>query len=114
MLEEALTCSSAGDLGIQITPIRIVLLYQSNLPRPRPFLQPFLTVDRRFNVLKAFEINQTIHVIILGEAFGRTGFMFVHAPNEVVRHADVKRATNAASKDVDVEAARTHLPPLGY
>src|SRR5580700_93353 len=40
--------------------------------------------------------------------------MFGDTADEVIGHADVKRAPNAAGKDVDVEAACRHLASLEY
>src|SRR5665647_490598 len=112
--ENANPSSSPSDLRIKIDPVRIVFFYQRNLPRPRPFLQPLLTMDGSFDVFEAFEIDQPVHVIFLGEAFGGARFVLVRPANEVVGYADVKRAADATDKDVDVEGAGSHPPSLGY
>src|SRR6185312_10837483 len=40
--------------------------------------------------------------------------MLGDAADKVVGYADVERAADTARKDVDVVAACSHLPPLGY
>src|SRR4030088_3371052 len=40
--------------------------------------------------------------------------MLGHATNEIVGHADVKRASDAIGEYIDVEAAWSHRPALGY
>ncbi len=55
-------------------------------------------MDSLLNLVEALEIDQPIHIVTFGEAFGSTRFVLVHATNEVVGHANVKRATEAVSK----------------
>jgi len=49
---------------------------------PRPFLEPLLTVNGRFNIVKALEVDQAVHVVTLGDAFSGTRFVLVHPPNK--------------------------------
>jgi hypothetical protein len=105
---------SLSDLGIEVDPIWIIFFDQCNLPDPRPFLQSLFALKGRLDFVETFEIHQPIHVIILGEAFGSTRLMLVHATNEIVGYADVKRASDAACEYVDVIAARSHPASLEY
>src|SRR6266849_10691357 len=71
-------------------------------------------MDSLFNVVEAFEINQPMHIVTFGKAFGRIRFVLIHATNEVVGHADVKRTSDAISKYVNVVTACSHQPSLEY
>ena len=55
--------------------------------------------------LKVYETGDTI---FRGEAAGELFAMLKHATPEVAGNADIKRATDAAGKDVDVAGALGH------
>jgi hypothetical protein len=67
---------------------------QCNLPFARPFLQPLFAMNGVFDVVEAFEINESVDAISLGEAVGRLRFVLGNAPDKIVCHANVKRAAN--------------------
>jgi len=71
-------------------------------------------LDGLFNVVEAFEINQPMHIVSFGEAFGSIRFVLENATNEVVGHADVMRTFDAICKYVNVKAACSHRPSLEY
>jgi len=66
------------------------------------------------NLVKAFEINQPIYIVTVGEAFGRFQSMFGHTTNKVVGYANVQRATDAIGKYVNVVGTCSHQPSLEY
>jgi hypothetical protein len=104
----------ARDLRVEICPVGIVFLDQRYLPGARPFLESLLALDRILDLIEGFEINQPGHLMLLGETLGDLQLMLCNAADEVIGHTDVKRATDAAGENVDVIAACTHQPPLGY
>jgi hypothetical protein len=106
--------SSACYARIKIVPIGIKIFDQSNFPSSIPLLQSFLANYRILTVIELLEIDQFMNAISLREAFHKFETMLTDAAHEVIRHTDVKRAADAAGEDVDVVAAYSQLPPLGY
>jgi hypothetical protein len=98
---------------IKIVPIGIKLFDQSNFPSSIPLLQSFLANYRILNVIELLEIDQFMNAIPLREAFHKFETMLTDAAHEVIRHADVKRAADAASKDVDVVTAYSQFTASG-
>src|SRR6478735_4933851 len=60
------------------------------------------------------QTSRVTYLVALGETLGDLELMFGDAADQVIRHADVERAADAAGQNVDVEAARSHLPPREY
>ena len=96
--------SNACYTQIQIIPIWIELFNQPNFPGSIPFFQSLLAPDRVFSIIELFEINESSDLVSLRKAFRQFQAMLGHATDKVVSHADVKRTSDAAGKDVDVEA----------
>jgi len=88
--------SSACYARIKIVPIGIKLLDQSNFPGSIPLLQSFLANNRILNVIELFEIDQLMNAISLREAFRKFETMLTDAADQIICHADVERATDAA------------------
>src|ERR1700744_712727 len=110
---ERLKSGRSCNLRIKIILVRIVLLDQRNLPGACPFLEALLLMDGFFNSVEAFEINQPGNIVLLGKAFGELQFVLGNAADQIVSHADIERATNAAGENVNVEAAWLHLSRSG-
>src|SRR5581483_5034318 len=111
------TILRARDRWIKVIPVRIMLFDQPNFPCPIPLLQPFLTLDRILGIIELLEVDEFHNVIPLGEALDDLRFVLEDVSDDVIRHANVERATNVAGQDVqdvDVVMACSQLPPLGY
>src|SRR5690348_7184983 len=106
--------SATDNFRIKIIPIRVVLFNQSNLPSSFPFLQSLLPLDRILGIVELLEIDQPRDVVFLCEAFDQLRLVLRDAPDQIVGDTDVQRAADAASENVDVEAACAHLRPLEY
>jgi len=87
-----------------VVPIGIEFFDQSDLPGSIPLLQPFLATDCIFNVVELLEIDQLVDAISLREAFHQFEAMLGDATDQIICHAYVERAADAAGEDVDVEA----------
>ena len=105
---------NAGDARIQVVPIGIEFFDQTDLPSSIILFQLLLASDRIFCILELFEINQHVDVVFLGKVLGQFQLMLGDAADEVVGHADVERAADAAGEDVDVEASWLYLEALEY
>ena len=64
--------SGNRDRGIEVVPIRILLLDQLDLPRPIPSLQLLLAPDRNLDIAEAFIMDEPVHTVFFGEAFWPT------------------------------------------
>jgi hypothetical protein len=105
----------AGEPGyarIQIVPIGILLLNQSDISGPIPLLQPRFALDRFFEVIELFELHEPRNLVFLRKALCQLQPMLADAADEVIGHTNVKRPSDSAGKDVDVEAVCSHRPPL--
>jgi hypothetical protein len=89
----------------QITPFRIALFYQVQLPLPFVFLQPRFAIDGRVYVFENLIIDQGVNAILLGEPPHHSFFVFPNTPREAVGDADIERAVARAGEDIDVIAS---------
>src|ERR1700733_3054233 len=104
--------SDAGYSWIKVIPIGIEFFNQADFPGSIPLFQSPLAFDGVFDIVKLFEIDQPVDLVFFCKAFHRFQAMLRHAANEIVGYADVKRAADAISKYVDVEAACLHRSAL--
>ena len=86
----------------QIVPLRVGFSNQCPLLFLAPALDLFLAGDRIFDVLEFFVVDQFLGFVLLREAWQRAAFVLVHAPIDVVGHADIGD-TGWVGHDVDVE-----------
>jgi hypothetical protein len=98
----------AGNVRIQIFPIRIEFLDQSDFPSPIPFFYSLFTLDRILGIIELFEVNQLCDIVSLGKAWSRSRLVFEDAPDQIVSYAYIERPADAASEDIDVVAASPH------
>jgi hypothetical protein len=77
-------------------------------------LKPLLSLDRMFDLVEHLKVNQPAHVVSFGETLCNFQLVLGDTTDEIICHADVKRAADPAGENVNVEAARSHLPPLEY
>ena len=96
--------SNAGYTRIQIVPIGVELLNQSDFSGSIVLLQSFFSLNRVFSIIELFEIDQPVDLIFLREAFHQFQAMFGDATSEIIGHADVERASDSAGQNVYVEA----------
>ena len=55
-------------------------------------LHVVLALDRKLDILVLFEVDQPFQSVSFREAWNRSRSMFMHASDEIVCHANVKRA----------------------
>src|SRR5438552_10834395 len=91
------TCSKGRP---KIVPVLIFLFDQFNFPLPPPSLKTLLSRYRFKDVVEDFKIHQCVDPIFRGEAADEVVAMFVDSTNEIIRHADVERASRPTCKDV--------------
>jgi hypothetical protein len=66
-------------------------------------LDILLSLDRKGSGVVSFEIDEELYAVPSREARCQTLSMFIDAPHQIVRHADVKRSAWLACKDIDPE-----------
>ena len=94
---------------IQILPLRIELLDQPDLPRPAPAFDRLLPLDRRYDLLMALEVDQSLQPVSLSKAGNRPYPVLINPPKDVRRDADVKRPVRSVRHDIDVTAFMPHI-----
>ncbi len=73
----------------QVIPLRVLFLNQFYLPRPIPFLQLLFPQDRLFHAGVQFVIDQRMHAVLLGEAFGHVILVLPYPLDQIAGDADV-------------------------
>ncbi len=81
--------------------MRILSLYQVDLPIAVPVFQLLLTFDRIRHILKHLITNESICRIARAKAFDRFRAMLKYPPFNVRCHPDVERAAWLAGQEVD-------------
>ena len=102
--------SQLHNLAITVSPGRVALLDQFDLPRALPFLDPLLPCNRADHRLVNLEPDQPGHSVALGETFDDTIPVLPHARHEVRRAPGVPWAISRACQNVDTRLL--HLGPL--
>src|SRR5262249_35028249 len=80
---------SSCNLSEEITPLRIGLLDQGNLPRATPFLHLLLAGDGGFGVLVHFVVDKAIAAVPRREAWHGLHLVLRGAACEVAGDADI-------------------------
>jgi hypothetical protein len=93
----------------EIFPIRICGDNRSDLPRARPMFDIVLALDGISNIIKFFEIDESLQSMALGKAFDESGAMFEYPPDEIVRHADIQDAVGAIGQNVNIPTCHTGI-----
>jgi hypothetical protein len=75
----------------QVSPPWILFFDQRKLFRSRYALKLFFSGNRRVCVVRLLKINQLIDSVALRETIKCTALVLIHAPFEIIRHADVER-----------------------
>jgi hypothetical protein len=86
---------------VEITPVRILLFYQSELPGSIPFLKLLLTKDRVIHVVVEFEIHQSVDAVFLSESLCHIVSVLPDPGGKIAGDGDVQRSIAVTSKYVD-------------
>src|SRR6185437_4197375 len=105
---------NASDARVQVVPIGIEFFNESSFPGSIIFLQLLFTSDRVFRVIKLFVIDRPVDTVSLGKSLRYFQLVLANAPDQIVGHANVQRAADAAGENVDVEAPWLHSNALEY
>ncbi len=108
LLTQRPSSQPADKIRIQITPIRIDVLDQPQLPCPRPVFQGFLSRNGRCHGLVRLEPDQPMHAIAAGEACDEIVAVLPCTTRKIRGHTDVQRAVAATCEHVDAGFADTH------
>ena len=94
--------------------MRITEFNQRDFLRAAPTLQLLLAVDCLGNFIERFKIEQPLNVVFFGEAFESMKFVLEDPLAEIVGHADVKRAGQAAHdvNGIELSLARHRALPM--
>jgi hypothetical protein len=95
--------SLPGDFAVQIVPIRIRFLDQSNLPCATPLLDLLLTRYRRLGAVVLLKPYQRFDAVVHGETGYATFLVLPHALDKIRRGANIQRAIPPTREDVDLE-----------
>src|SRR5207302_412145 len=98
--DEILQCK----IDVEVTPVGIVLLDQSDLPIAPPLLDLFLACDGRYRVIIALEPDEPIDTVSGAESSQQLVFMLVHPTDQIIGHAQIQRPVSPARKQIDVVA----------
>jgi hypothetical protein len=105
---------SPGNTRIKIVPIGIEFLNHSYFPISIPPLQPLLSLDRIFYIIKLLEVDESMNFVLLRKTLNELQPVLADATGKIIGHSNIERAPNPARKNVNVEAAHTHHSPLEY
>ena len=86
---------------VEIPPVRVLLLNQSDLPIPSPLFDCLLTGNCVGRIVISFEPHQPVDGVPSGRARNCARFVLVHATHKSVRNAKIERSP-AAGKVIDV------------
>src|ERR1700760_3571413 len=92
---------------IQILPLRVKPLNQTNLPRLAPALGRFPPLDRQSDFFMALEVNQPRQPVSLSKTSNHPFSMYIPPPPRIRRNANVKRAVRPVRHEVDITACHT-------
>jgi hypothetical protein len=85
----------------EVAPLRIFFEDETGLPRPRPMLDVFLSLNGSSNIVLTFEIDELVQPISLCESRHDARAMLAHSTNKIIGDANVKDAVGAVGHDVD-------------
>src|SRR5580704_15159745 len=86
----------------KIIPIRIVGDNLSNFPSSRPVFDIVFALNGLLNGFILFEIDESLQAVPLRKAFYRSGSVFKHAADDVVRNANINYAVWLVGQKIDV------------
>ena len=87
---------------IQIGPIRIRLLDQSNLPITAPFLEALLPRNRLVDSFMSFVPDKPGDVVAGGEARDDLGSVLTRSARKIVGHAQIEGAMATACEEINI------------
>jgi len=93
----------AGDVGVEVSPVGILLGDQVQLALAGAGLDLFFASDGRGSVGRLLEPDQLVNIVAGGEAWDRLCAVFVDTADEVVGDAGVESRMAAVGENVDVE-----------
>ena len=91
-------------LSVEVIPLRVALMDQPHLPRPRPMLDVFLSLNGSANVVMTFDENQPLQAMSLAKAFCNAVTMLLNPTRQIGGHANIKRAIGPVRHDVNPTA----------
>src|SRR5205085_9696009 len=98
--DEILQCKA----DVEVTPVGIVFLNQSDLPIAPPLLDLFFACDCRHRVIIALEPDEPIDAVSGGEASQQLVLMLVHPTDQIIGDAQIQRPVSPARKQINVVA----------
>jgi hypothetical protein len=93
---------------IEVRPMRIVFLYQSDLPIASPSLELLLKADRLGHFAKATEEDEPVNAVGCRKALRTLRLVLSYATLKAVGDANVKGSKLLAGQDVDPIAVVPH------
>ena len=72
-------------------------------------LDIMLALDSIADVVKSFEIDQSLQSMLFGEAVDESRAMFEDAANKIVCHPDIKDAVGSIGQNVDVTTCHAEI-----
>ena len=72
-------------------------------------LDIMLALDSIADVVKSFEIDQSLQSISFGEALDESRAMFEHSTNKIVCHPNVKDAIRTIGQNIDVSTCHAEI-----
>ena len=85
----------------KVTPLRVMLIDQIDLPRPVPALELLFAQNSGFHLAKQFIVDQPVDFVPRGKPRQRTVAVLPKAGKQVGRNPHVKRAVVPARQDID-------------
>ncbi len=95
--------SLRNDNAVEIIPLRVVFLNEVHFPRSQPLLEAFFPCHGALGILVNFKIDESFHMIPLGEAVHLVVLMLPHHLDKIGSHPDIQGAVASTGKDVDIE-----------
>src|SRR6266851_2566718 len=92
---------SEAQIISQVTPVRVELLDQRDLPGAPPPLHRMLACPRFENRLECLEIDELVDLIFPGEARNELSFVLGQASREIVGDANIERPVAPTCENVD-------------
>lgn len=89
------------EIVVQVSPARIHLPDEVNLPSPIPLLHPLFSQNCLFHRVVRFVPDETVEVVTFGETFDELLLMRPDASWEIGGDSDVQRAVRLVGQDVD-------------
>jgi hypothetical protein len=72
-------------------------------------LDVVLALDGVADIVELFKIDQSLQPVPFGEAIDKSGTVFEHAADEIVRHADLQDAVRAIGQNVNVSTGHVGI-----